>query len=131
MANLINEPTEYLDQCRSALSVEQEKSLAETGGWSHVDKQKIHSDWDDLYRTLAVMLDESAPSSSSVQAVIEKHYSIACRFYTPSKEAYIGMALFYDENESMKSFHNSYHPRMVNFLGEAIHVYAQKLQSSV
>ncbi len=46
------------------------------------------------------------------------------RFYAPSREAYVGTALFYADNPDMKSFHNAYHPRMVEFLGEAIHAYA-------
>jgi hypothetical protein len=128
---LINVPNEYLDQCRNALSAEQEKSLAETNGWSHVDKQKVHVDWSELYKTLSVMVDVVLPSSPDVQEIMAKHYSIACRFYVPSKEAYIGMAIFYEENESMRVFHNSYHPRMVSFLGDAMYIYAQNFQTEV
>lgn len=52
------------------------------------------------------------------------HYEIACRFYRPSKEAYIGMSLFYCENQDMKIFHNAYHPDMVDFLRPAIRKFA-------
>lgn len=62
--------------------------------------------------------------NESVQALMKEHFEIACCFYNPSKEAYIGMGIFYKENDDMKKFHNSYHPEMVNYLGDAIVHYA-------
>ncbi|EJE54880.1 TipAS antibiotic-recognition domain-containing protein [Acidovorax sp. CF316] len=64
------------------------------------------------------------PSSPAIQSLMARHHAIASRFYAPSREAYIGTALFYADNPDMKAFHNAYHPRMVAFLGEAIHTYA-------
>jgi hypothetical protein len=78
-----------------------------------------------LYKELAPLLDGAQPSSSEIQTLIARHYSIASRFYPPSREAYIGMALFYQDNPDMKTFHNAYHPNMVDFLNEAIFTYAQ------
>jgi hypothetical protein len=115
---------EYLEQCRQALTAEQTKSLAETENWSHVDKTQTHIDWDVLYKELTPLIDGSLPSSPEVQAIIARHYLIASRFYLPSRKAYIGMALFYRENPDMKAFHNAYHPKMVDFMGEAILFYA-------
>ncbi|GAC1569785.1 MAG: hypothetical protein NVS3B3_24160 [Aquirhabdus sp.] len=117
---------EYLQECRIALSSEQTRSLSETNNWSHVDKGQVHADWDALYKELAPMLQDQPPSAPTVQAVIAKHYSIASRFFTPSKQAYIGMSLFYGENQGMKDFHNAYHPGMVEFLAEAIPIYAHE-----
>jgi hypothetical protein len=115
---------EYLEQCRQALTAEQTKSLAETENWSHVDKAQTHIDWDILYKELVPLIEGSRPSSSEVQSLMARHYSIASRFYSPSRKAYVGMALFYRENPDMREFHNTYHPQMVEFLGEAVFVYA-------
>ena len=123
---LHNSTPEYLEQCRLALTTEQAKSLAETENWSHVDKQQAHVDWDLLYKDLSSLIDEASPSSSEVQPLMARHYSIASRFYSPSREAYIGMGLFYRDNPDMKAYHNAYHPKMVDFLGEAIYAYAQR-----
>jgi TipAS antibiotic-recognition domain len=117
---------EYLAQCRNALNTEQTKSLLETDNWSHVNKQQVHMDWDVLYKRLATMLEGSPASSPAIQEIMAQHYAIASRFYVSSREAYIGMGLFYHDNKDMKDFHNSYHPNMVEFLGEAIYVYAQR-----
>ncbi|MBC3882629.1 TipAS antibiotic-recognition domain-containing protein [Undibacterium sp. LX40W] len=113
-------PTEYLDQCRQALTAEQTASLAATNNWSHVDKAQVHIDWDLLYKEIALLIDNSSPSSPQVQTLMTRHYSISSRFYPPSQKAYIGLALFYRENPDMKTFHNAYHPQMVEFLGEAM-----------
>jgi hypothetical protein len=122
---ILHEATpEYLDECREALSTEQAKSLAETNNWSHVDKPQVHIDWDILYKELALLIDVSLPSSPEVQSLMTRHASIGSRFYPPSKKAYIGLALFYNENPDMKSYHNAYHPKMVEFLAEAIFFYA-------
>lgn len=117
---------EYLNKCRVALSEEQAQSLSNSNNWEHVERDKVHKDWDTLYKELATYIDIAKCNSNKVQEIIEKHYQIACRFYTPSKEAYIGMGIFYQENQDMKVFHNTYHPQMVNFLADSISEFAIK-----
>lgn len=116
----------YLDQCRAAQRAEQEQSLAATDQWANVDKAQAHADFDVLYKELAPLIDTNAPSSAAVQALMAKHFEIVSRFYVPSREAYVGTALFYADNADMKAFHNGYHPRMVEFLGDAVHAYAEQ-----
>ncbi|WP_406204500.1 TipAS antibiotic-recognition domain-containing protein [Kitasatospora sp. NBC_01560] len=118
--------SQYEDECRRALAEEQAKSLAETNDWEHVDRERVHRDWDVLYKEIAAALDESLPGDPQVQELVGRHFDIICRFYVPTREAYVGMALFYGEDDGMREFHNSYHPRMVEFLGEAIGVFAER-----
>jgi hypothetical protein len=115
---------EYAQACRDALAAEQAASLAETAGWSHVDKDQVHSDWDALYRQLAVARTGALPSAPHIQDLVAQHYVIACRFYVPSREAYIGMGLFYDEDVEMRAFHDSYGSGLVAFLSQAMQIYA-------
>jgi hypothetical protein len=118
--------------CRQALAAEQAASLATTAGWSHVDREQVHSDWDVLYRTLAVAARDGAlPSQPHIQDLIAEHYMIACRFYVPSREAYIGMSLFYGENLEMRTFHNGFGPDLVAFLSQAMQHYARHELRSV
>lgn len=124
--NMENLSVEYLDKCREQLLAEQTQSLADTSNWGHVDKQKVHADWDVLYKKLAPLVDQSQPDSDGVQALVAAHFEIASRFYKPSREAYIGMALFYEENQDMKAFHNAYNPGMVAFMRRAMNVYAHQ-----
>ena len=114
----------YADQCQRSLREEQTTSLAETDGWAHVDKDRVHADWDALYSEIAVSLDGARPEDDRAQELIEKHFEIASRFYSPTREAYIGMAMLYSEDAAIKEFHNAYHPQMVEFLGLAMRVFA-------
>ncbi|MEU1308831.1 TipAS antibiotic-recognition domain-containing protein [Streptomyces cinnamoneus] len=116
----------YEDECRRSLAEEQAKSLAETNNWEHVDRNQVHQDWDVLYREIAACLDGSLPGDREVQELVRRHFDIACRFYTPSRETYVGMSLFYAEDDAMREFHNSYHPGMVDFLGDAMRIFAER-----
>ncbi|QZA77435.1 TipAS antibiotic-recognition domain-containing protein [Deefgea tanakiae] len=119
---------DYLEQCRQALQQEQTASLATSNNWAHVDRPKVHADWDALYKKLSQHIGVSDANDAAVQSLMDEHFAIATRFYTPSKLAYIGMGIFYRENADMATFHNGYHPEMVNYLGDAMVVYAnQKL----
>jgi hypothetical protein len=118
--------SQYAATCRGALAAEQAASLAATAGWSHVDKPQVHRDWDVLYRTLATVRHGLEASSPQVQDLIGQHYAIASRFYEPSKEAYIGMSLLYDENDEMRAFHEGFGDGLVAFLGQAMQIYAQR-----
>jgi len=117
---------DYLDQCRAAQRAEQAQSLAATNHWAHVDKPQAHADFDAFYQELAPLIDANEPASPTVQALMARHCAIASRFYAPSRDAYVGTALFYADNADMKAFHNAYHPRMVEFLGDAVYAYAQQ-----
>jgi hypothetical protein len=114
---------QYLDECRNAMQTEQAQSLQATNNWSHVDKVQTHADWDAFYKVLAPLLDVHAADSAEVQTLIAQHYDLASRFYTPSRQAYIGN-VFYGENIAMRDFHNAYHPHMVESLGDAMYAYA-------
>ena len=118
--------TDYLEQCRQALQIEQSASLAASDNWAHVDRGQVHADWDALYKKLASHISTTAVNDAAVQSLMSEHFAIATRFYTPSKLAYIGMGIFYRENADMATFHNAYHPEMVNYLGDAMVVYADQ-----
>ena len=117
---------EYLDQCRAAQRAEQAQSLASTNNWSHVDKPQAHADFDAFYKGLAPLIDTNEPASPTIQTLMARHYAIASRFFAPSRDAYVGTALFYEDNADMKAFHNGYHPKMVEFVLEAVYVYAHR-----
>ncbi|MFJ9948814.1 TipAS antibiotic-recognition domain-containing protein [Kitasatospora sp. NPDC091207] len=108
------------------MAEEQARSLSETNNWEHVDKDLVHQDWDVLYKELAACVEGSLPEDERIQELVGRHFEIICRFYVPTREAYIGIGLHYEADEAMRGFHNSYHPRMVEFLGEAIKVYADQ-----
>lgn len=117
---------EYLSRCRAALKAEQTHSLSTTNNWGHVDKGQVHKDWDALYGEIAAHIDGGNPQDALIQSFVKRHYEIVSRFYVPTREAYIGMSLFYESDPDMKSFHEHYHPEMIDFLGKSMQVYADR-----
>ncbi|MGW5768842.1 TipAS antibiotic-recognition domain-containing protein [Streptomyces longwoodensis] len=72
---------DYEDECRRSLAKEQAKSLAATNNWEHVDRERVHQDWDVLYREITAHLDNgSLPGDQQVQELVRRHFDIACRF---------------------------------------------------
>jgi TipAS antibiotic-recognition domain len=78
---------EYLQACRVALSTEQAASLAATDNWSHVDKAKVHQDWDALYQELTPLMQHLSPDAPEIQAIMAKaslHWHESALAYTMS-----------------------------------------------
>jgi hypothetical protein len=117
--------SEYAERCRRSLAEEQAASLAATGDWAHVDKDRVHRDWHELYGEVAAAITAGAqPEDEAIQELVGRHYAITSRFYIPSRDAYLGMALLYAEDDAMRDWHNSYHPKMVEFFSAAMLRYA-------
>lgn len=126
MIDQIEYSNEYQEQCRLALDKEKNKSLKETNNWEHVDRDNVHKDWATLFTKLAEMVDTYSPPDQDVQKIVSEHYKITSRFYKPSKEAYIGTSLFVIENDDFLKYHNSFHPKLAEFLGAAMRVFAER-----
>jgi len=118
--------TAYAETCRVALAAEQAASLAETDGWAHVDRGQVHSDWDMLYQAVKALRHQSEASSPAIQELMAQHYAIVSRFYVPSRQAYMGMSLFYGEDPDMRTFHDGYGHGFVDFLSASMQVFAER-----
>jgi hypothetical protein len=116
----------YLAECRKALDAEKAQSLAQTNNWAHVDRDKIHAEWQALYAEMAQHLtDHADPASEEFQGFVARHYTIIKEFYVPSKQAYIGMSLFYVEDDGFRKYHESFHPLLPLLLQKGMQHFAQ------
>lgn len=76
---------------------------------------------------MAAAIDQGLKTDSDeVQVIIHRHYQMISRFYDPSKEVYIGLTELYAEHPDFRKFFDVYHPRMIEFIGEAMRFYANK-----
>jgi len=92
--------------------------------WTKDDWSKVRKEGDELCKELVVMLTNNLkPGSKEVQAVISKHLAILNKFWTPTKETYAGHADFIMETE-LRKFYDAYHPKLAQFLADAIKIYA-------
>lgn len=67
-----------------------------------------------------------SPSSSEVQKIIKKHYQMTKIFWTPTRDTYIGLSHLYASHPDFVKFYDDIHPKLLNFLKEAMKVFAEE-----
>jgi hypothetical protein len=92
----------YADLCRRSLGESRPEVSRRPAAGRTSTRTKSTADWDALYSEIADSLDDARPKDDRTQALIENHFKIASRFYSPTREAYIGMAMLYSEDAGMK-----------------------------
>lgn len=66
-----------------------------------------------------------SPASEEVQALVALHHKWLCHFWTPNRESYAGLGRLYVEHADFRKFYDPYHPKMADFLAEAMKAYAE------
>ncbi len=95
--------------------------------WSKEQWQENKCDNDRVYADLAKAIDDKLlPGSSEVQTLIHRHYELVKIFWTPTKATYIGLGQLYCSNPDFVNFYDDIHPELLDFLIEAMGVYAEK-----
>ncbi len=95
--------------------------------WS-VDKiNSIKDEQDKLLKVLAAAIDKHLqPADKDVQIQIRKHFESIKNFWTLDKEGYKKLAQYYCEHPDFDKFISSYHPKLTQFLAEAMMVFAER-----
>lgn len=79
-----------------------------------------------INKELVVLIDQGAVvEDAAVQVLIERHHKWVSNFWTPNKEAYIGLGQLYTDHADFRAFYDKYDRRLVGFLAEAMRVYAE------
>lgn len=103
------------------------ESKKRTKDWDKHDWENIKREGNEIYKALELCIDNGLnPRSDEVQALIHKHYQLTERFYDVSKDVYTGLAQLYCEHPDFMKYFEAHHPKMAEFLAEAMRVYAQK-----
>jgi DNA-binding transcriptional MerR regulator len=107
-----------------ALLMESEKRTAR---WDKDEWDKVKNEGDAIHKDLAATIEQGLkPDSDQVQAIITRHYQMIQKFFEAPKEVYIGLTKLYTQHPDFKKFFDVYHPRMVEFISEAMRFYAKK-----
>lgn len=101
--------------------------------WQRVSHWKKHN-WEqfkDAGERLNVALAQAAKQdlkidSDAVQKLIQQHYDWVNNFWTPTRETYLGLGQMYLDHPDYRLFYNRYHPDLVEYLVEAMKVFADK-----
>lgn len=92
--------------------------------WSKADWEKSSREWDAICRSLVeTMRRNNEPSAPEVQKLVRRHFEWLKNFWTPDREKYAGHGKFLAESE-LRQAYDKYDPKLADFLGEAIQVFA-------
>ncbi|HCJ1109650.1 TPA: MerR family transcriptional regulator [Legionella pneumophila] len=95
--------------------------------WKKDNWEQFKQEGEQLNQELAkAMSNHLKPADIEVQALIQRHYSWVKNFWTPTKESYIGLAQMYLDHPDYREFYNKYHPNLVEYLIEAMGVFAER-----
>lgn len=94
--------------------------------WSKAHEEKFKSLCDDIHQRLAKLIDEGEkPESEKTQAVVKEHHQMVSLCWVPNREKYIGLSEGYRSHPDWDKFFNHYHPKLQDFLCQAMKVYAE------
>ena len=94
---------------------------------SKEDQQKLFKLGSDNIKDIAdaFVLQKDA-DSIEVQRLVKIHYNWVSVFWTPTKDAYIGLGAMYVTDERFTQNYDKYAPGCAAFMAEAMQIYAQE-----
>ncbi len=79
-----------------------------------------------VHRDLAAAMREGAPvDDPAVQEVVARHHGWVCHFWTPGRDAYIGLGQLYVDDERFTATIDATAPGLAAYLRDAMAVYAR------
>lgn len=113
----------YGDQAEKLIK-ESKKNLKH---WKKEDYAKVKQEGEELHRELAQAIEKKLTAKSpEVQALIRRHFQMIQQFYTPTKEVYTCLGQLYIEHPDFRKLYDSFHPKLAEFLAEAMKDFANR-----
>jgi DNA-binding transcriptional MerR regulator len=93
--------------------------------WTRQDADAVGKGFVDVEKRLTALLVEGATvDEPRVLDVVAEHYEIVKKFWTPNAEQYAGLGELYVEHPDFRARYDAHHPRLAEFLRDAIAAYA-------
>lgn len=93
---------------------------------NHMEPQEILEVSHDLFRKLVKCIEKGLkPNSEEVQKLVAKHYSFTEKFHTHLEKVYPALAQLYKEHPEFRKQMEPFHPRLPDFLSEAMTYYTK------
>ncbi len=103
------------------------ESKKRTAKWDKEEWDQVKNSDDTIYKELTTTINAGLQSESdAVQSIIHRHYQLQARFFDITKDIYIKFTQLYSEHPDFKIFFNTYHPKMIEFISEAMRFYANE-----
>jgi MerR family transcriptional regulator, thiopeptide resistance regulator len=104
-----------------------EESKRRTKNWQKEEYLQVKKDYDEIHQAMTEALKKGmACDDQDVQKIIRRHYGIIDRFWTPNRQAYIGLGQMYCEHADFRQLYDSFHPALAEYMSQAMKAFAEK-----
>ncbi|OJY39990.1 MerR family transcriptional regulator [Pseudonocardia sp. 73-21] len=102
------------------------ESQRRTRGMTKADERRIAAENDAVNADLAAAMAAGTPvDDPGVQAIVTRHHAWIGHFWTPGRDAYIGLGRMYVDDERFTATYEAVAPGLAPYLRDAIAVWAQ------
>lgn len=117
---------ELVDRYGEGMTAHVEESRRKMSGWTKADVARIQAEWATFGPSLIELIDAGAAADDPrTLDAIEGHYRWVCSFWTPNRESYTGLGELYADHPEFKAQFDAQHPRLAEFLRDAMAAYAR------
>jgi MerR family transcriptional regulator, thiopeptide resistance regulator len=117
----------YAEEAAQRWPKEYVESNLKLKSMSKEDQQKLFKLGSDNIKDIAdAFVLQKAPNSPEVQKLVKTHYNWVSVFWTPTKDAYIGLGQMYVSDERFTQNYDKYAPGCAAFMAQAMDIYAQE-----
>jgi len=96
--------------------------------YSTEKKQAILDEGNQIYLDMIAAMPEGA-DSPEVQGIVERWRNHMDYFWTPNLDQLLGLATMYGQSPDFKANFDQMHPKLAEFMQEAVGVYVERLKS--
>lgn len=120
------EYTKYLVEHNVLTQKEMDESFEKISSWTQEDFDKFKGDGDTFYREMAAAIDANFKADSShVQSLVHNFYLLIKPLWKFNQKSYLNLANAYKQDKNFIKFCSLYHPRLCEFIVEAMQYYAK------
>jgi MerR family transcriptional regulator, thiopeptide resistance regulator len=106
------------------------ESVRRWNGYGTERQQEIMEEGRVLYLAIAEAMNQQlSPNDEKVQSLMQRWHDNIRHFYEPTLEILRGLADLYNDDERFKQNFNQIHPRLTEYMREAILVYVDDLET--
>lgn len=119
---------EYEQEIREKYGDKAFEGVTDWNSYTKVQQERIKGEGKAIYADLVKVIDQG-PDSPEVQAIIARWHQHLRYFYEPSDERLLGLGKMYTEHPGFIANFTRLHPRLPEFMYEAIKVYVKNKQA--
>lgn len=120
------EPEQYVDEARAKWGSGVDEANARVKNWSRDDWTRFRDESGAVTLRIAELFDADVPvDDPRLLDAVDGHYQLICRFWTPNREAYIGLGQMYVDDERFARNYEDVRAGLTAYLRDAMKAYAE------